>query len=385
MALASATGLASFDAPASVKKVDFSEELAELIRPDNTILLSRIGVNGLVAHQLTHRWVESSLNPNTATLSGAIDDVVTSLTVATGEGVRFKVGTLFKFDELGKSEVLQVTDVSGDTLTVTRGYGSTTAESHADGAKILIISHNKQEGYQPNQDDDSTERTGYSNYLTTFALPITITRRRQLVDHVAVPDEFAFQSAYRLKEIERSMDNALINSVKSPTEGSDTVYSSFGGIIEFVSQTGGNVTTTVESLTPTVINAMAQQIWDDGGLVAGGRLGLIVGGALKRKISAFDQSYRRADFNSNTAGFVVEKFISDLGFEIEIIVDPHMPADVAILTDLNRIKMGPLAGDTIGLEELAKTGRLIEALVSGSYTVEVRNALEAHAFHNNLS
>jgi len=80
----------------------------------------------------------------------------------------------------------------------------------------------------------------------------------------------------------------------------------------------------------------------------------------------------------------VERFLSDLGFEVEIVVDPWMPDDTLILGDVNRLKIGPLSGDGVALEDLAKTRRLIEAMVTGSYTCEIRNALDAWAIISNL-
>lgn len=151
-----------------------------------------------------------------------------------------------------------------------------------------------------------------------------------------------------------------------------------------MSGSGGNVTTTSEAITPSVLNDMIKGIWDDGGMVAGGRLFCLVGGVQKRKISAFDQAYRRMDYSSNTAGYVVEKFLSDLGFEVEISVDPWVPNDVCVVGDLNRVRVGPLQTDAVALEDLAKTGRLIEAMISGSYTAEFRNSLEAFAYHSSL-
>lgn len=183
----------------------------------------------------------------------------------------------------------------------------------------------------------------------------------------------------------RQLDHSVINSVRSGTEGGAADCSSLGGLIEFVSQSGGNVTTTSEAITPSVMNAMIAQIWDDGGMVAGGRLFCLVGGIQKRKISAFDQAYRRMDFESRAAGYVVERFLSDLGFEVEIITDPWVPNDICVIGDLNRIRVGPLSTDAVALEDVAKTGRLIEAFVSGSYTAEFRNALEAFALHNSLT
>jgi len=386
MALSAATGAAAYSIAADVKKLDLSEELAEIIRTDNTAFLSRIGAGGLVATQLKHTWPEDKLNPNTATEDGSgINAGVTVMTVLTDEGERFKVGTLIKDNTAGKTEVMRVTNVSTDTLTIVRGYGSTTGEAHAASFPVVIISHTKQEGWKPTQEDWTAERTGPHNYLTLMGYGIAITRRRQAVSHAGVPSEFAHQSAYRLKEFMRQLDSSLINSIRSASEGGAADYSSMGGLIEFASQATGNINSTSEAISPSVLNTMIKQIWDDGGMVAGGRLFCLVGGVQKRKISAFDQAYRRMDFSSKTAGYVVEKFLSDLGFEMEIIVDPWVPDDTCIIGDLNRVKLGPLTGEGVALEDIAKTGRLIEAMISGEYTSEFRNAKEAFSFHNALT
>lgn len=391
LALSSSAGLPAYSIAAAVKKLDLSEELAEIIRTDNVALLNRVGAGGLEATALKHIWPEDKLNPNTANAIDSGDGTLgasgadTSLTVASGEGSRFKIGTLFKDNTRNKTEVMRVTLVASDVLTIVRGYGSTSAEAHAQNFDITIIAHTKQEDWKPTQEDWSLERTGPYNFLTLMGYGIAITRRRQAVSHAGVPSEFAHQAAYRLKEFMRQLDSSIINSIRSASEGGAADYSSMGGLIEFVSAANGNSSSTAEALTPSVLNTLIKQIWDDGGLVAGGRLGLVVGGVQKRKISAFDNAYRRMDFDSKMAGFVVEKFISDLGFEVEVIVDPWVPDDTLIIGDLNRLRVGPLTGEGVALEDVAKTGRLIEAMIGGEYTCEIRNALEAWGIHTNLS
>lgn len=363
-----------------------SEELAEIIRTDNNALLNRVGAGGLVATQLKHSWPEDKLNPNTATLTTTLDASTTTVLITSGHELRFKIGSLLKFNERNKTEVCRVVAINGaGSIEVVRGYGSTNGEAHVAPATIIIIAHTKQEDWVPAQEDWSQERTGPYNFLTLMGYGVAITRRRQAVSHAGVPSEFAHQTAYRLKEFMRQLDNSIINSIQSASEGGAADYSSMGGLIEFASQSNGNITTTAETIAPSVLNAMIKQIWDDGGMVAGGRLACIVGGVQKRKISSFDNAYRRMDFNSKTAGYVVESFLSDLGFEVEIIVDPWMPDDTVIVGDLNRFKVGPLTGEAVALEDLAKRGRLIEAMVGGEYTCEVRNALEAWSIHSNLS
>jgi len=296
---------------------------------------------------------------------------------------------------------MRVDDIATDTLTIKRGLGAgfsiETGETHAYNFPIMIISHNKDESWIPTQEDWSQERIGSFNYRTTMGYGIAISRERQAVSHAGVPSEFAHQAAYRLKEFMRQLDSAIINSVRSKYESGDAAgaagkSSMMGltdatryGMADAANEAGANVISTSEALTPSVVNDMAKLIWDKGGMVAGGRLALIVDGVQKRKISAFDQSYRRLDFESRAAGYVVERFLSDLGFEIEVIVDPWQPSDTVILGDLNRLRVGPLQTDAVSLEDLAKTGRMIEAMISGSYYCEVRNALEAWAQHHSLT
>jgi hypothetical protein len=392
MALASAVGAASFDRTASTFQLDLSTELAEVIRPDNTAFLDRVGSASMVAKQRIHYWDEDALNSYISSSIDTADGILTAsgadtnLVVASAEGLKFKEGTLFKDQASGKSEVMQVVTISTDSLTIVREYGSTSVETHGSGTTgfdIQIIAHTKQEGWKPTQEDWTKERTSQYNRLQIFGRGITLARERQLVDQTVIASELAHQSAYRLKEIARELNGSLINGIRSAAADSDAVYGSFGGLIEFASQSTGNITTTTEELTENVVNTMAKQIWDDAGQMNNGFI--LVGGGLKRVIATFDQAYRRSDFNTKAAGFTVEKFLTDLGYELDVIVDPQMPADVMVIGDLSKIKCGPLQGDSMSLEELAKTGRVHEWMVSGGMTAEFRNAIETTAHHSNLS
>ena len=379
MALATVSGLSSFDQSAG-EFLDLSNELAEIIRRDNIAFISRVGISG-EATETTHSWMEDLLNPNTATESGVgIDASVTTVSVSTGQGVRFKVGTLFRDAAIGKTEVMQVTVIATDTLTIVRGYGSTIGETHAVSFVMNIIAHPAQESQDPPA-DESKARTKVSNYTQIFQRGIQVSHTMRSVLQAGVADEFTFQIARRMLEIERELDSSVVLGIKSADVGSDISYRSMGGLVEFTSQSDGNTNTTVENITPTVINAMVKQIWDDGGSPNF----ILVGGALKQKISAFDQANRRSTYGSTIAGYVVDKFLSDLGFSLEVIVDPWMPADTAIVGDLNKIRVMPLRNDAMRAEELARTGRSWKAQVTGQYTCEIRNAKESFALHNNLS
>lgn len=381
MALAATTPLASYD-QANGEFLDLSNELAEIIRRDNTSFLSRVGISG-EATETKHSWMEDALNPNSATCAEALDNSETTLDVATGHGARFQIGTLFTLAGVaGFTEVMQVTAISTDALTIVRGYGSTSAQAGTAGTSdsIRIIAHPRQEG-QDAPADESRARTKVSNYTQIFQKGINISYTMRAVLQAGVADEYTFQVARRLMEVMRELDSSLVLGISSASQGSDTVYRSMGGIIEFASQATGNTTTTSEALSLSVVNNMCKQIWDDGGYPNF----ILVGGKQKRAISTFDQSARRSVYDTTVAGYVVDKIMTDLGFVLDVIVDPWMPDDAAVVGDINKVKVMPLRNSAMRAEDLAKTGSSWKGQIYGEYTAEFRNALEAFAYHNNLT
>ncbi len=380
MALAATTPLASYD-QSEGEFLDLSNELAEIIRRDNTSFLSRVGIGG-EAFETTHSWMEDSLNANTATCAEALDSSEVTLDVATDHGLRFRVGTLFTLDVPGFTEVIQVTAVNSDALTIVRGYGSTTGEAGTAGTddKIKIIAHANQEGQDPPA-DASKVRTKVYNYTQIFQYGINVSHTMRSVLQAGVGDEFTFQVARRLMEAMRELDSSLVAGIRSASAGSDSVYRSMGGLVEFASQATGNLTTTAEALSLSVVNDMAKQIWDKGGYPNF----ILVGGKQKRAISLFDQSARRSVYDATVAGYVVDRIITDLGFVLDVIVDPHMNDDVAVVGDLNKVRVMPLRNSAMRAEDLAKTGAAFKAQIYGEYTAEFRNATEAFAHHNNLT
>ena len=379
MALAATTPLASYDQAAG-EFLDLSNELAEIIRRDNTSFLSRVGISGEATETL-HSWMEDSLNANSVELNeSGFDSSETDMTVVSSTGVR--VGALLRnVSEAGKTEVVQVTTVDSATLlTIVRGYGSTTGEAHTTGSTWRIIANPAQEG-QDAPADESKTRTKVSNYTQIFQKGINVSHTMRSVLQAGVADEYTFQVARRLMEIMRELDSSLILGISSVSQGSDTVYRSMGGIVEFSSQSGGNTSSTSEALTLSVVNTMAKQIWDDGGTPNF----ILVPGKQKKVVSTFDQSARRSVYDSTVAGYVVDRVMTDLGFVLDVIVDPWMPDDTVIVGDLNKIRVMPLRGSAMRAEDLAKTGASYKGQIYGEYTAEFRNAKQAFSYHNALT
>lgn len=385
MALQDPSQAASFDQSA-VYKLDLSEVLANILL-DDTDFLGTIGISGEVATQTKHSWVEDTLNGTTAIQSGGTSAQM-ALGTTSGTVIRFSAsmmgqitaGTLLKNRLSGKTEVIQVTGVSGTSATVVRGYGATSAQTHAAGATWDIIANPRPQGMAGPKDESTTRALKY-NFTQIFSKGVKITGTAQSIEHAGVSAEDAYQIDLRLRELKRELDRTCIMGVRAPNDVGASTYGTMGGVIDFVGFIAAtNVNGTAETLTPSVLNTMAKQVWDAGGMPDL----VLVGGTQKQKISTFDQEFRRSTPDTRRAGYTIDEFVTDLGWNLRVVTDRWVPNDVCMVLDSSRIKIVPLKGRAFFLEKLAKTGDSNDWQIIGEYTMEVRNASQAHAYHFNL-
>ena len=377
MALAAATGLAPFDITGI--REDLSDVVAEILLGDKS-LLARLGIAG-EANSTAHDWLERSLNAISVTDDGsALAAAAVTLNVVTGQGSRVRIGTLLRDIAQGKTELVQVTAISTDALTITRGYSGTPDEAHAAAAEFRIVGRPKQDGADLST-DNSTTRTKITNFTQIFEDAVVIAGAAEAVVKAGVTSEVSLQAADRLMELIRELDNSIIMGAKSGDAGSDTSYRTMEGIIEYLLQSGAQKATNSETLTENVLNTMYRLAFD-----AGGDPTLI---ALNQRqmqaMSAFNADKIRIVPGINIAGSFVSHFITDLGQELEVVLDRWIPNDTVLLLDPSRINVQPLRTRAFGINPIAPTGDAIKRQILGEYTIEVRNAKEAHAIHTNLT
>lgn len=384
MGLANPSQAASF-AQSGVYKLDLSEVLSSILL-DDTDLVSNLGISAEAATQTKHQWVEDALNATTVLQSGG-SSAQMALGTTSGTVIRFSsshmsritAGTLLKNQLSGKSEVVQVTGVSGTSATVTRGYGATSAQTHAAAATWEIISNPRPQGMAGPADKSTTRALKY-NYTQIFSAGVRITGTAEAIDHAGISKEDDYQIDLRLRELKRELDRTCIMGVTAPNDVNSTTYGTMGGLIDFIGfQTGNNNVLTAETLTPSVLNGMIKKCWDAGLMPDT----ILVGGTQKQKISTFDQEFRRSTLDTRRAGYTVEEFVSDLGVNLRVIVDRWVPNDVCIVFQRDKVKIMPLSGRAFFLEQLAKTADSNDWQIVGEYTMEVRNA-SAACYHFNL-
>ena len=368
------TGKATYSAGATLPEiVEDVSDLIGIVSPYETPLLDALGDALRAATSTHHEWLEDELLPNKDSIddsSIASPDTETSFDVANGS--RFRVGDQIQVE--GSQELMLVTGVSSDTLTVVRGYAGTMAEDIVDGQVINILGNAALEGSdKPTARFTNRQRLG--NYTQIFTATVEISGTDVAASQLGLSDELDYQKQERLRELIRDLENTVINGGQpaSDPEGSGTVRRTMEGVLQHLSTnvfaTGDSGFPTGTGLDEEKINYVLRKIWES----SNGNVDLIVvGGFQKRKINAFLSASRAYGASDTTYRDMVSIYESDFGV-CRIVTTRWMPQDAALLLDSSRVSVLPLAGRSFHFKPLASSGDYECGELIGEYTVELKN------------
>lgn len=331
---------------------------------------------------------EDALLPNT----DAVDDdsltgptTLTEFTVVHGD--RFRAGDQIRLR--GKPEIMLVTAVAGNDLTVTREYGGSSVASVTDGDIIEIIGNAALEG------DDApaarfASRSRLRNYTQIFTAAIEVSGSQLAASTIGVADEMDWQKQERLRELLRDLENSVINGIAPAAnpQGSASVRRTMNGLLAMIEtnilQPGSGEIPQGEGdsdnlLTENVLNAALRSVWGQ----SSGRIDTIVcNGFQKRRINSFIAATQRFSMRDTSFKQMVDVYESDFGV-CRVVLSRWIPADTILLLDSSRIAVMPLSGRSFHFKPLAATGDAENAQIIGEYTLEFRNE-NAHAILNGL-
>jgi hypothetical protein len=368
------TGKATYSA--GIALPELAEDVADLVgvvSPHDAPLLDMLGDPLHEATSPRHEWLEDALLPN----KDAIDDDTwvdpdVDTTFNVDHGSRFRVGD--QIQVAGSEELMFVTAVNGNALTVVRGYAGTNAEDLVDNQILTILGNAALEGAdKPNA--RFTNRLRCANYAQIFTAAVEVSGSDLAARQLGLADEMENQKAARLKELMRDLENTVINGGQAATDpqGSDTVRRTMKGIIQHLStnifRTGDSGFPAGTDLDEAKINYALRQIWEN----SSAQVDLIVvGGFQKRKINAFCSDSRRYAPTDTTFRDHLSEYESDFGL-CRIVTTRWMPHDVVLLLDSSRISVLPLAGRSFHFKPLASVGDYECGELIGEYTLELRN------------
>jgi len=379
------TGKATYSAGTTLPELaEDVSDLVGIVTPYETPLLNALGDPMREATSTHHEWLEDELLPNKdAVNDSTFNDPSADTDFVVDNGSRFRIGDQIQVE--GSEELILVTGISTNTLTVVRGYAGTTPENLADNKVINILGNAALEG----ADKPSarfTNRSRCGNYTQIFTAAVEVSGTDMAASQLGLADELDNQKQTRLRELVRDLENTVINAGQpaSNPEGSGSIRRSMKGIIQHLStnlfHTGDSGFPSGTALDEAMINYVLRNIWEN----SSGNVDLIVvGGFQKRKINAFCSDSRAYGANDTTFTDMIGIYESDFGV-CKIVTTRWMPQDAALLLDSSRINVLPLAGRSFHFKPLASSGDYECGELIGEYTVELKNEA-AHGLIRDLS
>lgn len=351
-------------------KESVSDELL-LLNPLQTPLLSALGFAEPVTNT-THEWFEDHMIADKTTVTTAADASATTLSVA--DGAVFVPNTVAKVGE----ELVLVTAVAGNDVTVTRGYAGTTAGAIAKDAKIEFQFVEGVEGADARKARYKA-REAVTNITQIFDETISISGTAAAVSEHGIEDLYEYEKQKKQEELASRVEKAAFNGIKYNSP--DGKVRQMGGIRQFIKTNvidGGGNAVTLDKLTDAF-----QAIFEAGGFKSGGNYKIVVGAKQKRAISKIDVDKVNIARQDNGRGQVVDHFLSDFG-AAEIVLNNNIESDEIFIVDYDRIKIKPLKGRDFTHQYLGVKGDYVEGQIVGEYTLQVKQE-DAHARIKNLA
>lgn len=298
----------------------------------------------------------------------------TAVTVANGS--RFRVGDQVRPGNA--REVMFVSAVSGNVLTVVRRYGGTAGSALSNGLRLTILGNAALEG-DDRPDARFTSRVRRRNYTQIFTAGVEVSGSMMAGRSLAVADELDYQKQQRMRELLRDLENCVINGVQPSAnpQGSASVRRTMNGVLPALVTNaftpgsgpipaGGGAGT---DLNEAVLNAALRTIWES----SSGRVDtIVVNGTLKRRINQFLSAARQFGAEDTSLRDLVSVYESDFGVA-RVVLSRWMPSDTLLMLDSSRLEVLPLAGRSFHYKPLAATGDREQGQVIGEYTLELRN------------
>lgn len=365
-------------------------EAFEIVRSNRIGLMSVIG-SGMARRPFEGykmSWLDMAVNADGSTLTAGIDAVVTAVPVV--DGTVYRAGMVVSAD--GSDEVMLVTAVVANTLTVVRAFGGTTAEAVLISVKITIDSVGREENSLAETDNIKQPDT-VENFFQTFDTAIEMSRRALATMQYGNTNDLAFQISERIRQLAIDMNRALIRGRKATATIGSNVHTYVGGIRYFTDQSGAIKTDGAgAALTLDMINDLNAEIVSAGGTADVIAVGVAKARVLSALVSANYSSQRLADWTADEGSVLT--LPSDLplvGSVNRIVVDTNLNDDELLIVDSGMISTVPMdsgnaeaSGSWRTLDATAKGQDGQTVRVVGDFAFEIRNSKTNMARLHNL-
>lgn len=365
------------------------QEQFDIVRPTINGLLALTSFGTPVRPEEGHKitWLDMSVGADSLVVNGTIAAGITALVVTDGSKARANMALEYE------GETMVVTAVTGNTLTVLRGQGGTTAATITTGKTVSIESIGREENslavtdgiYQP---------VDVSNLFQTMDTAVEMSRHAMATLQHGNTNDLSFQVNERIRQLAVQLNKALMRGRKMTVTISGKSVTYTGGLAYYFDQAGANsVDHAAAALSLEAITALQAEMIIRGG---GANTAIVTGVKLARQlqtlVNAKYNSQRLSDFISDQGGLV--RLPSDLpviGGASTIVVDTNMKDTELFLVDPRRLSIVPMAQGNSGASGAWRTMDATlpgqdgeKARVIGDFAMEIRDSKTHHARLTNI-
>ena len=322
-------------------------------------------------------WLDFRIDATSSALTAGVDAVATTVPVA--DGGKFRAGMTVSAST--GNEVMLVTAVSGNNLTVTRGFGGTTAAALQAGAVLTIDSVGREENSLA-ENDGIFQPDPVENFFQTMDTAVEFSRRALATIQFGGTNDLAFQISERIRQLTIQMDRALVRGRRATaTIGGKTVTYT-GGLRFYLDQAGAINTDGAGALTLDKINVINAEIVSRGGTANTIAVGIKQARVLSALVSANYSSSRLGEWTADEGSLLT--LPSDLplvGNVNRIVVDTNLADSELVIFDSSMVSVVPMAANNA---EASGAWRTVDATqngqdgqrtrVIGDFAMEVRQS-----------
>lgn len=294
------------------------------------LLLPKMQVNSVYPG-----WIEDSLISQVSAVAATITATATTLEITAADGTaKFPndVATYNVEIMVGTEHMLVTALVGANTLTVTRGYGSTTTAAHNPAAVVHIISQLEHEG-AASKKGFANARSTNANYIQTFKRTVEVTRIQEAVNKLGgVTSEMDYQIAQANRALMLELEKTLLLGVKAQAGNGSTTFRTMAGLQALITT---NKTADTGSVDETALQADFLKIFNEGGVPRA----IITTGAMAQGIANIYKDRIRTDLTTKLGGVNITSIVDPLGGDAAIPIIPHrmIPAGWYFILDTSRM------------------------------------------------
>ena len=315
-------------------------------------------------------WIEDTREPLAVGLNTAMNNSVTTAVLLAASANMVQVGQILLFADGAEQMWVSAVASDGVTLTVSRGYGGTTATAQvvANNTAIEILGIARLEGAESHGLGYTVRSTNY-NHTQIMQREVKVSRSQNQISQYGIREEFDYQSNKAIPHLMRLIEKGVYKGTRSA--GSSAAPRSFGGLGTFV--TNNAINSGSAAVTQAKFENALKAAYLDGGKPSKA----FVSPTNMQVIKNFYDSanFLRVDTKEKTVGMTIEKIITPYG-TVDLIMDRWAPDATIYILDPEHV--GFITYYPFTSEPLAKTGDYQRGEVVGEFTLCVRMD-KAHA------